>query len=216
MRFYTHLHPSSKSLRKILREPFHPWGLARKSWIHLLVSKFFVPLIYIRNKIWNVWLTLCAPSWNYTKNTKTRFQPALNKTLCPKLPPPNRWKLKHSNNNNNDNKIRPRISLPHWFLTEGSQHQNRKANSYSPLSGNNVGPLNWNTDLLTIRPPLYTHWQYSITWYKKYQIPVVKTCWRWTFLKQCNITQPPFFPPYWNPIFTSNAYTASVDPDVPH
>ena len=35
------------------------------------------------------------------------------------------------------NKIRPSAS-PHWFLTEGSHYQKRKANSYSPLPGNDL------------------------------------------------------------------------------
>ena len=45
--------------------------------------------IHIRNKIWNHRFTLRSPSSKYTRKTKTRSHSALNKSLRPKLPPPN-------------------------------------------------------------------------------------------------------------------------------
>ena len=42
-----------------------------------------------------------------------------------------------------------------WILTEGSLYQNWKAYSYSPLLGNDLGLLNRNFDLLTIRALMY-------------------------------------------------------------
>ena len=62
------------------------------------------------------------------------------------------------------NKIRPSTS-PHWFLTEGSHYQTRKANSYSPLPGNDLRPLDWNSDLLITTPLICDLRNYSKTLY---------------------------------------------------
>ena len=45
--------------------------------------------------------------------------------------------------------------------------------------------------LINIRSPIYSQLCHALRKYTKYQIPVTKTCWQWTSLKQCNKTQPP-------------------------
>ena len=45
--------------------------------------------------------------------------------------------------------------------------------------------------LINIRSPIYSQLCHALRKYTKYQIPVTKTCWHWTSLKQCNKTQPP-------------------------
>ena len=55
-----------------------------------------------------------------------------------------------------NNNTRSSLS-PHWFLRGGSPYQNLKANSYSPLLGNDLRLLDLSSDLLTIRPLKYVH-----------------------------------------------------------
>ena len=55
------------------------------------------------------------------------------------------------------------------FLTEDSLHQNRKANSYSPLPENDLQPLSWCLDLLIFRLPMCFQRVHAITSNTKYQ-----------------------------------------------
>ena len=61
---------------------------------------------------------------------------------------------------------------------------------FSPLE-NDLGPLQMMLGLINIRSPIYSQLCHALRKYTKYQIPVTKTCWHWTSLKQCNKTQPP-------------------------
>ena len=64
-------------------------------------------------------------------------------------PPPPPPTIKACQNN-----IRYSLS-PNWFLRGGSQCQNGKANSNSPLSGNDLELLDLSSDFPTIRPLKY-------------------------------------------------------------
>ena len=123
--------PSLRSHKKILNPPY-----------------LFVPLINITNEKWNFGLTLHHPSLNKTRNTKDAtsagpnqsFMLHTNTTYPPtiKALPTTKTKL-------------GLLSFPLCFLTEGSPYHNWKANSYSPLPGNNVGPLDLKCYLIAIR-----------------------------------------------------------------
>ena len=83
---------------------------------------------------------------------KILFQPALNKTFSPmpRYSPPTIKALKTP-------KVTKLNFLPlfHWYLTEGLQYKNWKGSLYSPITGSDFGPLELNSDLLTIRPLNY-------------------------------------------------------------
>ena len=44
------------------------------------------------------------------------------------------------------------MSLPYWFLTESSQYQSWKAKLFPALSGNDLGLLEFRTNVLPIKP----------------------------------------------------------------
>ena len=114
----------------------------------------------------------CVPISKFNQEHKDKILADPKQDLCPNPSPPNPQHSKHSKLQNN--KVRPPVSLSIVFLTEGSLHQNLKANSYFSLLDNDLQPLSWKVDLLTIRPTMYFHCPHAITTNTKYQIPVVK------------------------------------------
>ena len=87
----------------------------------------------------------CVPHpWIKPGTQKMKFQPALHNTVCSKIPPPIHWQLEHSKIQKQQNQAF--CLCPHWFLTEGSQYQNWKANLCFALPGNYLRPLNLKFD----------------------------------------------------------------------
>ena len=110
--------------------------------------------------LWNLAETICL---NKARNTKDMFSVGPKQDFLPHSStthPPTIKALQTAK----INKIRPSAS-PHWFLTEGSHYQTRKANSYSPLPGNDLRPLDWNSDLLITTPLICVLRNYSKTLY---------------------------------------------------
>ena len=76
------------------------------------------------------------PNWK-----KMRFQLALNKSFCPNPQPHSKRRLKQRK----EQKLTKQCFLssrspPHRFSTQSSQYQNWKANKYSILTVNELGP----------------------------------------------------------------------------
>ena len=130
----------------------------------ILKSSLFSSLTS-KPKRWNLGLTLHPPTLNKTRNLSpfhlttlpnvAPSQPHHPSTFPPfptppPPPPPPTTTIKACQNNI----IRYSLS-PNWFLRGGSQCQNGKANSNSPLSGSDLELLDLSSDFPTIRPLKY-------------------------------------------------------------
>ena len=77
------------------------------------------------------------PGWK-----KMQFQLPLNKTFCPNPQSLSHQQLKQCQRTKIKKTIfLPPSSLPHWFSTQSSEYQNWKADKYSTLAENELGPM---------------------------------------------------------------------------
>ena len=139
---FTYLSPQNRvnSSWKIKEESSHPWGHARKSWTPPPPSRTSsFPWLKSETKTLNLGLTLPPLSWNKTRSTKDASSGYNKQDFLPHTTtnhPPTIKTLQTT--------IIKKLGLlfvPQWFLKQGLQYQNWKANTYSPLPRNSLGTL---------------------------------------------------------------------------